>query len=171
MLRVHEPPRSPRYEPQRNTIGPKRRVPPTDRFCRYCKIPGNDIHECHRREFNNSRGSGTGSTLTPRNGPQREEQPQRVQTVTQTNELQKLRVASLRPTEYNTIPRVKLNSPQLNGPTEFILDTGAEPNLIKFSTLKEGTVINAKNRLTLQGMTEERVETLGSTQVEISEGP
>ena len=88
--------------------------------------------------------------------------------MTQTNEPQKLRVASLRPTENNTIPRVKLNSPQLNGPTEFMLDTGAEPNLIKFSTLKEGTVINAKDRLTFQGMTEERVETLGSTQVETS---
>ena len=91
--------------------------------------------------------------------------------MTQTNEPQKLRVASLRPTENHTIPRVKLNSPQLNGPTEFILHTGAEPNLIKFSTLKEGAVINAKDRLTLQGMTEERVETLGSTQVEISGRP
>ena len=167
----YEPPRSPRYEPPRNTTGPNRRVPPADRFCRYCKVPGHDIHECERREFNNSRRSGNDRTLPPRNGSRREEQPQRVQTVTQTNEPQKLRVASLRPTENNTIPRVKLNSPQLNGPTEFMLDTGAEPNLIKFSTLKEGTVINAKDRLTLQGITEERVETLGSTQVEISGRP
>ena len=79
-----------------------------------------------------------------------------------------LRVASLRPTENNSIPRVKLDSPQLKGPTEIMLDTGAEPNLIKISKLKEGTAINAKDRLTLQGITEGRVETLGSTQVRIS---
>ena len=52
--------------------------------------------------------------------------------------------------------------------TEFMLDTGAEPNLIKVSKVKEGTAINAKDRLTLQGITEGRVETHGSTQVRIS---
>ena len=168
-----EPPQSPRYEPPCDTTGPNRRVPPADRFCRYCKTPltGHDIHERRWREFNNSHRSGNGPTLPPRNGPRREEQPQRVQTVTQANEPQKLRVASLKPTKNNSIPRVKLNSPQLDGPTEFMLDTGAEPNLIKFSTLKKGTAINAKDRLTLQGITEERVEKLGPTRVEISGRP
>ena len=41
-----------------------------------------------------------------------------------------------------------------------MLDTGAEPNLIKVSMLKIGTLINAKDRLTLQGITEGRAETL-----------
>ena len=79
-----------------------------------------------------------------------------------------LRVASVRPNENNSIPHVKLDSSQLKGPTEFMLDTGAEPNLIKVSKVKEGTAINAKDRLTLQGITEGRVETLGSTQDRIS---
>ena len=49
-----------------------------------------------------------------------------------------------------------------------MLETGTEPNLIKASMLKEGTVINAKDHLTLQGITEGQVETLGSTQIKIS---
>ena len=79
---------------------------PTDRFCHYCKAAGHDIYECRKREFNNSLRSGNGPTLPSRNGPRREEQSQRVETVTQVNEL---RVASLRPTENNSIPRVKFN--------------------------------------------------------------
>ena len=49
-----------------------------------------------------------------------------------------------------------------------MLDTGAEPNLIKVSMLKKETAINAKNLLTLQGITVGQVETLGSTQIKIS---
>ena len=79
-----------------------------------------------------------------------------------------LGVASLRPTENNSIPRVKFNSPQLKGLTELMLDTGAEPNLIKVSTLSTGITINAKDCLILQDITEGRVETLGSNQIKIS---
>ena len=79
-----------------------------------------------------------------------------------------LGVASLRPTENNSIPRVKFNSPQLKGRTELILDTGAEFNLIEVSTLRTGTTINAKECLTLQDITEGGVEILGSTQIKIS---
>ena len=160
----YEPPQPPRYEPSRGTTGPNHRVKPADRFCRYSKVPKHDIHECRKREFNNSLRSGNGPTFPSRN--ERKVQLQRVQTVTQANELQ---VASLRLTENNSIPCVKLNSPQLKGLTEFTVDTGAEPNLIKVSMLKEGTVINAKDRSTLQGITERQVKTLGSTQMKISE--
>ena len=48
-----------------------------------------------------------------------------------------------------------------------MLDTGAEPNLKKVSTLRTGTTINAKYCLILQEITEGRVETLGSNQIKI----
>ena len=52
-----------------------------------------------------------------------------------------------------------------------MLDTGAEPNLVKESVLKAGTQINARKRLTLQGIIEGRVETLGSTHISIAQTP
>ena len=81
------------------------------------------------------------------------------------------RIASLKSTIENPIPRVTLESPQLGRATEFMLDTGAQPNLIKESMLKPGIEINAKKRLTLQGITERRIETLGSTYISIAQKP
>ena len=52
-----------------------------------------------------------------------------------------------------------------------MLDTGAEPNLIKKSALKPETQINMNKRLTLQVITEGRIETLGSTHVSIAQTP
>ena len=60
-----------------------------------------------------------------------------------------------------------LESPQLRRATEFMLDTGAEPNVIKESMLKPVIEINAKKRLTLQG--EGRIETHGSTYSSIAQ--
>ena len=71
----HEPPRPPRYEPLRYTTGPIHRGPPADCFCRYCKVPGHDIHECRKREYNISLRPGNGLNLLSKNGQQREEQP------------------------------------------------------------------------------------------------
>ncbi|XP_076397956.1 uncharacterized protein LOC105664120 [Megachile rotundata] len=47
--------------------GDDRRDPPLpDRFCRYCNIPGHDLHECRKRRYNEQmRNSGNEQALPP----------------------------------------------------------------------------------------------------------
>ena len=85
--------RTPRHESPRNSWerdNTNHRPSSSERFCRYCKTPGHDIHECSKRQRTNMTNSGNGSNLPPMNGPRREEPVRRVQTITRSEEAQNI---------------------------------------------------------------------------------
>lgn len=64
-------------------------------------------------------------------------------------------------------PTVTLDSPNLIYMCEFMLDTGAEPNLVKEYAINSLTEINTADRITIRGITPEEIPTLGSVILEI----
>ncbi|KOC59990.1 hypothetical protein WH47_10118 [Habropoda laboriosa] len=52
-----------------------------------------------------------------------------------------------------------------------MVDRGAEPNLIKISALKEDTRIDRYDKLSIRGVTHERVSTLGSAYLTLYKMP
>ena len=62
---------------------------------------------------------------------------------------------------------MKIDSPSFNGPTIFMIDTGAYPCIIKKGCVHGSISINANEKLQLTGITEDAVNTLGSIEARI----
>jgi len=64
-----------------------------------------------------------------------------------------------------------LNSPSFAGPTTFMLDTGAQPNIIKIGSVNPKLRIDYFEKLQLTGITTNVVETIGSIKARILRVP
>ena len=64
-----------------------------------------------------------------------------------------------------TVPKIKLNATKLNQTTEFLIDTGAEINIIHLQTLKLKTMIATLESMAITGITENSFNTLGSMEI------
>lgn len=60
-------------------------------------------------------------------------------------------------------PAVRMESPQLLSGVEFLVNTGADPNLVRRSVLREPYKIDTFDRLNIRGITNHVVEALGAT--------
>ncbi|XP_036142126.1 uncharacterized protein LOC118645358 [Monomorium pharaonis] len=165
--------------PARSDAAPTRTLPPTrilqrddsstnnagspynnreQKICGYCKNFGHLVHECRKRQYHESTSArGLGQWDAPRSwkGSSRSSLgllPKPVYI---------LRAAS------GSVPSVELESPSFYGPTAFMLDTGAQPNIIKQGCLQRKIEVNNQEILQLTGITEDAVNTLGSIQVQI----
>ena len=65
------------------------------------------------------------------------------------------------------VPAVKLESRDLIGSLEFLIDSGSGPNIIKKKFLKPNVQVNRNEILKLTGITTHHVPTLGLGQVDI----
>ena len=65
-------------------------------------------------------------------------------------------------------PVVKLTAEQLRYKTAtFLIDTGADINVIKLNALREDITVDVRDSIEMRGITDERIETLGTTIVAI----
>ncbi|XP_076397886.1 uncharacterized protein LOC143266138 [Megachile rotundata] len=64
-----------------------------------------------------------------------------------------------------TVPQIRVSAPELKSVSVMMVDTGAEPNLIKLGALKPHTQINAKEETKFSGVTSHTITTLGTTNV------
>lgn len=64
-----------------------------------------------------------------------------------------------------------MNAPELRGPTKFLIDTGAEINVIHISNLKPRTVIATHEAMTITGITSDSIVTAGSTEITFFDSP
>ena len=69
------------------------------------------------------------------------------------------------------MPTIRLNAAELNQPTEFLIDTGAEINLIHLQTLKPKTMIATHESMAITGITENSFNTLGSMEITLFNTP
>ena len=68
-------------------------------------------------------------------------------------------------------PLVKLNAAELSSPTEFLIDSGAEINLIHVRALQPRTVIARHDFMNLIGITTNTLATAGSTEITFFDKP
>lgn len=69
------------------------------------------------------------------------------------------------------LPSVELDSTSFRGPVAFMLDTGAQPNIIKKGCINENIELNCNEIIRLTGITEDVVITLGTIVAHISNVP
>ncbi|CAK9834344.1 hypothetical protein ANTRET_LOCUS10890 [Anthophora retusa] len=60
------------------------------------------------------------------------------------------------------LPYIQLESPQFAKTAKLMIDSGAEPNLIKITALKAGTAVNEERILRMRGITDGTATTLGA---------
>lgn len=65
---------NPSPKSETHTPGSQNLSSSNDKFCRYCKKPGHEIHECRKRQYNNkSREQGNGRSSSTQSGTSQEE--------------------------------------------------------------------------------------------------
>ena len=69
------------------------------------------------------------------------------------------------------MPIIRLNASELKQTTEFLIDTGAEINLIHLQTLKPKTMIATHESMAITGITEDSFNTLESTEITFFDTP
>ncbi|KAI4488732.1 hypothetical protein M0802_011342 [Mischocyttarus mexicanus] len=136
----------------KNTSNPPVSIPksptkgkkPVKKRCSYCKRIGHSILECrtlkYKLEKNASGNAETGAAKDARRSPTIKVRPKSPVPVAET-------------------------LPKLTGQVTFMIDTGAEVNLLKINTLKPPSTIDETNILFLTGITTDKQKTL-----DISEG-
>lgn len=188
-----EPPRYPRYpdhsnnfpptrpsfnsrnqrheQPNQNPPPPPRLLQPTrndpPRFCRYCRTPGHDIHECRRRAINECSGNERSlpSSAEPRRKENNSTGHPTNRDISPRNE--RITIANTLPLKPPQLPVITIESADVKKPCVFMIDTGAEPNLIKESAINSPELINRNKKTNLLGITQRRTATLGSIEIEI----
>jgi len=81
------------------------------------------------------------------------------------------RIAVLNPTEFSHAPTVTISAVGLLQETNFMIDTGAAPNVIKERSIHPDVKIRHDDPLFLSGITSGHVETLGSVELIIMDHP
>ncbi|KYQ48642.1 hypothetical protein ALC60_12310, partial [Trachymyrmex zeteki] len=124
--------------------------------CRYCKKQGHTIEECRRKRYNDAQREAAGNGQGP--SGHRETTPTDGQ---DEGGSERSRIATLNVKEFSHAPTVAVTAPELLHRTNFMIDTGAAPNVIKEKGLHPETVISHDDPLYLSGITSGRVKTLG----------
>lgn len=118
------------------------------KFCKYCKKPNHDISECRKRIFNE-------------NKKKQEQVGNQSKTV---GELKNIRVITTQMEEEH----ITINANTFStGNLKFLIDSGAEMNIIKLSALKDQVVVNGSDKKNIKGISSAIINTLGSIVIPI----
>lgn len=83
------------------------------------------------------------------------------------NERNRGRVYVLRLDDEAISPSITLLSKDLLGETQFLVDTGSEPNILKIGKADDDLLCNETNKIKLSGITRETITTQGTVDVNI----
>ncbi|XP_048515544.1 uncharacterized protein LOC125502056 [Athalia rosae] len=128
--------------------------------CTYCKNLGHTIDECRKKRYNEEsrqadRPAPEWSTSTPHTRGERSDAGGHP-------------VVLLHNAGLGDVPAIRITSPDLATPANFLIDTGAEPNIIKYKNICNPAGIDGSIKLAIKGITEDLVHTLGQIVLNIS---
>ena len=120
------------------------------KFCKYCKRPNHDITECRKRIYNENKKK-----------QQQEQGDNQNKTV---GELKNVRVITTQMDEEHII----INASNFAaGNQRFLIDSGAEMNIIKLSALMDHVIVNETDKKNIKGINAITIKTLGSIVIPI----